>query len=534
MKTTTNRRTAMVLTAMTICLGICTLAQCADRKIRVYLGTYTRRESRGIYVSDLNMTSGALSEPRLAAATDNPTFLAIHPSGRFLYAAGGAMRIDGKATGLVTAFAMDKTTGKLMQLNRQSSGGRGPCHVVVDANGRCALAANYSSGSIASLPIGPDGKLRPAASVIQHKGSSVNKRRQGGPHAHSINLDRANRFAVAADLGADKLFVYNFDSAKGTLKPHDPPAVKLAPGAGPRHFAFHPSGKFAYVINELDSTITAFAFDAKKGTLAKLPTVSTLPADFKGSNTTAEVQVHPSGKFLYGSNRGHDSLAILVIDSKSGKLTPVGHQPTGGRTPRNFGIDPTGRYILAANQNSNNVVVFQVDQATGKLKPTGSSITVSAPVCVKFHAPVVKPASQPKDIMGVMRSLKAELGMLSSAYPELSGAGDIKIVSAPDGSTHTVAYTNNCTFTGKRGYKDTGANACAVALRVMTGKRYQKDVRHVAMQMPGFNWANLKLVGWTTVHVGKRPTVGFEAQMRKLISEHVSMINALDARSAPK
>jgi len=386
MTASTNRRTAC-LAALAVCLAVCTLAGCAERTMRVYLGTYTRTGSKGIYVCELNLTTGALTEPRLAAATDNPTFLAIHPSGRFLYAAGGAMRIDSKPTGLVTAFAMDKTTGKLTQLNRQSSGGRGPCHVVVDATGRCALAANYSSGSVASLPIGPDGKLRPAASVIQHKGSSVNKRRQTRPHAHSINLDSANRFAVAADLGTDKVFVYQFDPARGTLKPHAPPAVKLAPGAGPRHFAFHPNGKFAYVINELDSTVTAFAFDAKKGTLAKLHTVSTLPPDFKGSNSTAEVQVHPSGKFLYGSNRGHDSLAIFAIDAKSGKLTPVGHQPTGGKTPRNFGIDPTGRYILAANQNSNNVVVFRVDQTTGKLKPTGASITVSVPVCVKFHSP---------------------------------------------------------------------------------------------------------------------------------------------------
>ena len=385
--TASNDRRTACLAILTVCLAVCTLAGCAEQTIRVYLGTYTRGESKGIYVSELNLTTGALTEPRLAAATDNPSFLAIHPSGRFLYAAGGAMRIDGKPTGLVTAFAMDKTTGKLTRLNRQPSGGRGPCHIVVDATGRCALAANYSSGSVASLPIGPDGKLRPPASVIRHKGSSVNERRQAGPHAHSINLDRANRFAVAADLGADKVFVYQFDSAGGTLKPHAPPAVKLAPGAGPRHFAFHPGGQFAFVINELDSTVTAFAFDAARGTLAKLQTVSTLPADFKGSNSTAEVQVHPSGKFLYGSNRGHDSLAIFAIDGESGKLRRIGHQPTGGKTPRNFGIDPAGRYILAANQNSNNVVVFRIDQATGRLKPTGHSITVSSPVCVKFHSP---------------------------------------------------------------------------------------------------------------------------------------------------
>ena len=383
----TNRRTAMILAGLTVCMSVCTLAECADKTISVYIGTYTRKGSKGIYLSKLNMTTGALTKPTLAAETDNPAFLAIHPSGKFIYATGGKGKIDGKPTGMLTAFAIDKTTGKLTQLNRQPSGGQGPCHVFVDATGQCALTANYSSGSVASLPIGSDGKLLPPASIIQHTGSSVNKRRQSGPHAHSINLDSTNRFAIAADLGIDKLLVYKFDPAKGTIEPHDPPAVKLAPGAGPRHFAFGPNGKFAYVINELDSTLTAFAFDAKKGILTKPQTVSTLPSDFKGDNSTAEILVHPSGKFLYGSNRGHDSLAIFAIDAESGKLTLVGHQSTGGKRPRNFGIDPTGQFILAANMNSDNVVVFRVDQTTGKLKPTGAEITVSVPVCVKFLAP---------------------------------------------------------------------------------------------------------------------------------------------------
>ena len=242
-----------------------------------------------------------------------------------------------------------------------------------------------------SLPIGPDGRLGAAAGVVQHKGSSVNKRRQAAPHAHSINLDRANRFAFAADLGADKIFVYRFDAAKAALTPHDPPATALAPGAGPRHFAFHPTGRFAYVINELNSTVTAFAYDPAVGTLKTLQTTTTLPAGFKGANSTAEIQVHPSGRFLYGSNRGHDSLAIFAIDAKSGRLQPLGHQPVGGKTPRNFCIDPTGRYILAANRNTNNVVVFRIDQTTGRLTPTGRSITVPAPVCVKFHTVPARP-----------------------------------------------------------------------------------------------------------------------------------------------
>jgi len=383
--TASNRRYSTLAAAMAVVLTLCTLAQCAGKSVRVYFGTYTHKGSKGIYLSKLNLTTGALSKPVCAAETDNPTFLAIHPSGRFLYAAGGATRIDGKRTGLLTAFSIDKAGGKLTQLNRRSSGGAGPCHVVVDAAGKFALTANYSGGSVASLPIGPDGKLAEAVTVIKHSGSSVNKRRQTRAFAHSINLDAANRFAVAADLGADKLFVYKFDRTSGKLTPNAPPATTLPPGSGPRHFAFAPKGKFAYVINEMLSTVTAMSFDAEKGTLTKLQTISTLPADFKGPNTTAEVQIHPSGKFLYGSNRGHDSIAAFAVDVESGKLTLIGRQSCGGKWPRNFCIDPTGRFIVAANKNTDNVVVFRIDQSSGRIEPTGSEITVSAPVCVKFH-----------------------------------------------------------------------------------------------------------------------------------------------------
>ncbi|HJS09091.1 MAG TPA: lactonase family protein, partial [Pirellulales bacterium] len=245
------------------------------------------------------------------------------------------------------------------------------------------LVANYGGGSVAVLPIDKDGRLRPASSFVQHKGSSVNPKRQEAPHAHSINVDPAGAFAVVADLGLDKVLVYRFDAAAGTLTANDPPHATVSPGAGPRHFAFHPSGRFAYVINEMNSTVTAFAYDAKKGTLSEIDTKSTLPGPQQG-NSTAEVQVHPSGKFLYGSNRGHNSLAIFRIDEKTGALTAAGHQLTGGRTPRNFGIDPTGKFVLAANQGSDSVVVFRVDQETGKLEETGQSIKVPTPVCVKF------------------------------------------------------------------------------------------------------------------------------------------------------
>jgi 6-phosphogluconolactonase len=239
------------------------------------------------------------------------------------------------------------------------------------------------------LPIAADGKLAPASSIVRHTGSSVDRARQEAPHPHSINLDPAGRFAFVADLGLDKVFVYRFDPAKGTLTANDPPSVSVAPGSGPRHFAFHPSGKFAYVINEMRSTVTAFNYDAQRGVLAVLATkapdtVSTLPADFKGENTTAEVQVHPSGKFLYGSNRGHDGIAIFAIDPASGSLTALGHESTGGRTPRNFGIDPDGMFLLAANQDSDTIHVFRIDQQTGKLAATGQSIDIPMPVCVKF------------------------------------------------------------------------------------------------------------------------------------------------------
>jgi 6-phosphogluconolactonase len=253
----------------------------------------------------------------------------------------------------------------------------------VDSQGKNVLVANYGGGTSAVLPIQPDGRLAAPSSIIQHSGSSVNPERQEGPHAHSINLDAGNRFAFTADLGLDKVLIYRFDGAKGTLAPNAPPSVSTAPGAGPRHFAFHPSGRYAYVINELDSTVTAFRYDGQSGTLTTLQAISTLPAGFSGDTTTAEVQVHPSGRFLYGSNRGHDSIAMFAIDPDTGRLTALGHQPTGGKTPRNFGIDPTGAYLLAANQDSDNLVLFRIEE-TGRLTSTGQAIQVPKPVCVKM------------------------------------------------------------------------------------------------------------------------------------------------------
>jgi 6-phosphogluconolactonase len=369
------------VTAYRLALGKVKTADKTPQKMLVYFGTYTRGESKGIYVYEMDYASGKL-KPLSVTESDNPSFLAIHPTGRYLYAVNEIGNYQGEKAGAVSAFAIDAASGHLSLLNQESSKGATPCHLVVDRAGRNVLVANYGGGSVASLPVAIGGSLGPASSFVQHKGSSVNPNRQEGPHGHSINLDPSGRFAFAADLGLDKVLIYKF-AANGKLTGNEPAFAKVKPGAGPRHFAFHPSGQFAYVINELQRTVTAFAFDAKAGALTTLQTITTVPDDVT-SGSTAEVQVHPSGKFLYGSNRGHDSIAIYMIDQKTGKLTALGQQKTLGKTPRNFGIDPTGKYLLAANQSTNNVVVFRINQDTGALKPTGTVVEVPTPVCVKF------------------------------------------------------------------------------------------------------------------------------------------------------
>ena len=364
----------------------CFAEQATADEFRVYFGTYTGPHSRGIYQARFDAETGRLEAVELAGEAVNPSFLAVHPNRKFLYAVGEIGNFEGQKTGGVSAFAIDSASGKLTLLNQQSSQGAGPCHIVVDRAGTSVLVANYGGGSVASLPLAADGRLQPAASAIQHEGRSVNPRRQEQPHAHSINLDPLNRFAFAADLGLDKILIYRFDSATSRLTPHSAAGV-VAAGSGPRHFAFHPSGRFAYVINELANTVTAFSYDAQHGVLKEIQTISTLPADFKEPSYTAEVVVHPSGKFLYGSNRGHDSLAIFSIDGHSGKLKLVGHEPTGGKTPRNFAAEPTGKYVLTANQASDSVFVFEVDMHTGKLQRVGEGLKVPTPVCLRFLAP---------------------------------------------------------------------------------------------------------------------------------------------------
>jgi len=358
----------------------------AKGKLLLYIGTYTGQYSKGIYGYRFDAGSGRLSPLGLVAETTNPSYLAIHPSRRFLFAVNEVDDLEGHKVGSVSAFAIDAKTGKLTLLNTVSSRGADPCYVAVDKTGKYLLAANYGGGNVAAFPVGDDGRLGEASAFIQHAGHGTNPERQEGPHAHSINLSPDNRFAVAADLGLDQLLVYRFDATKGSLAANDPPFAKLHPGAGPRHFDFHPRGKFAYAICEMSSTVTAFAYDAAGGVLKELQTISTLPKDYSGSNDDADIHVHPSGKFLYGSNRGHDSIVVFAIDPAQGTLTPVEHVPTQGKTPRNFGIDPTGSYLFAANQNSDNIVVFRIDAKTGRLTPTGQTIEVPSPVCVKFVA----------------------------------------------------------------------------------------------------------------------------------------------------
>jgi len=357
-----------------------------NNKYLVYVGTYSQRGSQGIYVYRYDAGTGQMTPLGVAAQTKDPSFLVIHPNGKWLYAVNEGQTYKGQASGGVSAFAIDRATGKLAFLNEVASRGTDPCYIALDRTGKFALVANYSSGSVAVFPVLADGRLGEASAFDQHQGSGPNHARQEGPHAHWIDLSPDNRFALNADLGLDEILVYRFDAAKGSLTPNDPPFAKVDPGAGPRHIAFAPSGKFVYVISEIKATITSFSYDPKNGVLKKLEVVPTLPPDFKGENTSAEIVIHPNGRFLYVSNRGHDSIALFAIDPKSGRLTFVAYTPTQGKEPRNFEIDPSGTRLFVANQESDNIVEFQIDPKSGRLTPTGQEFKVSAPVCIRFMA----------------------------------------------------------------------------------------------------------------------------------------------------
>jgi 6-phosphogluconolactonase len=325
-------------------------------------------------------------EPQGEAAAIGSGFFAFSPDERFLYALTSSVDENKKRTDQVAAFAVDRATGKLNLLNRQPTQGDGACFVTVDPQDKNVLVANYNSATVAVFPLSADGTLRPASCVIKQTGSSVNPTRQNHAYAHSVNLDHAGRFAFVADLGADKLFVYRFDPATGVLTPNDPPAVTVPPGSGPRHFSFGSDGRFAYLANEMGNSVIVYSYDAGKGSLAEVQQIGTLPRDFKGNNTCAEVLVHPSGRFVYVSDRGDSNLiSIFSVDPATGKLTPVGYESTLGRTPRNFRIDPSGRYMVVANQDSNSIVLFAIDQVSGKLTAIGQPLpTLEKPICVKF------------------------------------------------------------------------------------------------------------------------------------------------------
>jgi 6-phosphogluconolactonase len=353
-------------------------------ELLVYVGTYTSGTSEGIYLYRLKLSSGELNQVGITKGVKDPSYLALAPSRRYVYAVNEVEEFAGKKSGALSSFAVDHQTGELRFLNQQPSLGGAPCYVAVDQTGRFVLVANYAGGNVAVLPINSDGSLGEVTELKQDFGSSINTERQKGPHAQCVVFDPANRFAYVCDLGTDKIMVFRFDARRGKLIPNKPSSVQLKPGDGPRHLIFHPGGNYAYVINELHATVTAFAHDRIRGNLTEIQTIPTLPADFSGANTSADIHVSNDGQFLYCSNRGHDSIAAFRIDPGNGRLTFIAHEPCGGKTPRNFVIDPTGKFLLVANQNSDNIVTFRRDSETGRLSPTGHVAVVPSPVCLKF------------------------------------------------------------------------------------------------------------------------------------------------------
>jgi len=352
----------------------------ASRDLTLYIGTYTSTTSEGIYVYRMNSETGELKKFS-SNKSENPSFLTLDRSRRFLYAVNEVNQFEGKASGAVSSYAID-ATGKLKFLNQQASMGADPCHLTVDRRRSSLLVANYTGGNLALLPIRSDGTLEPAADIKRHEGKGI-KEQQNGPHAHCIILDASERYALAADLGIDKVMIYSFSPSLHELLPARQPSASLKAGAGPRHLTLHPNGRFVYVINELDSTLTTLKYNA--GTLTTVDTVSTLPTGFSGTSYCADVHVSPSGKFLYGSNRGHNSIVVFALDARTGKPTLVEHVSTEGKWPRNFVIDPAGRFLLVANQHTDNVVVFKIDPGTGRLQPSGQVAEVPVPVCLKFR-----------------------------------------------------------------------------------------------------------------------------------------------------
>lgn len=350
----------------------------------LYAGSYTGNPQEGISICSFDPENGSVQIMDVCKGIDNPSFLISCQSRKFIYAVNETANFGGKQSGSVSAFSRDEKSGRLTHLNTRSSQGAHPCHLTADRTGKFILVANYTGGNVAVLPILPDGRLGDAVDKVQHAGSGPNAQRQEAAHAHSVNLSPDNRFAFVCDLGTDKIMIYRFDDQAGKLTPADSPWFLTAPGAGPRHFTFAQSGNNGFVINELNSTITCFKYDSEKGVLTGLQTITTLPDGFASENTCADIHVHPNGRFVYASNRGHDSIAVFRLENESGKLVLLQHQHTLGKTPRNFTIHSSGRFLLAANQNSDSVNVFSIDPETGKLSVTGKSVQIPKPVCLLF------------------------------------------------------------------------------------------------------------------------------------------------------
>lgn len=360
------------LTLMLMVLAQWTVAQ----NPYLLVGTYTAKGSEGIYVFRFNQKTGELTPVSVGVDVKNPSFLALAPSGNHLYS------VDEVDNGGVTAWGFDAETGTLTKMNSQSAGGKWPCHMETDATGKWLIAGNYGSGNLRVFPVLPDGSLGEPVQTIQHEGSGPNTSRQESPHVHSVNFSPDQKQVLVPDLGIDKVMAYDFDAATGRLTPSAQPFQATPPGSGPRHLAYHPNGKFVYTILELTSQVAVYGYE--NGTLTERQVISTLPADFTEKNTCADIHLSPDGKFLYGSNRGHNSLAIYSVNSQTGELTFVSHQPVG-KTPRNFSLDPGGKFLLVANQDSDNILIFRRNVRKGTLTPTPFEAKVSMPVCLKFR-----------------------------------------------------------------------------------------------------------------------------------------------------
>lgn len=355
----------------------------------LYVGTYTEGgRTDGIYLVRMDRRTGKLRRVGSVNAGANPSFLALHPNGRFLYAVNELEQYNGRPTGAVSALAIASDTGALTRKNEQLSEGGAPCYVSVDRSGRVALVANYAGGSVALFPIQSDGTLARAADVVRHKGSGPNADRQSAPHAHCIVADPSNRFALAADLGADRVFVYSLSLERKSLRHVERRDAVMHAGAGPRHLAFHPMLPLVFVSNELDSTVSALRFDAQRGTLSLLETHSSLPAGWRGENFPADIHVASSGRTLYVSNRGHNSVAVFSIARSTGALSLDQVISTDGDWPRNFSLHPTGEWLLVANQRSGSIVVFRRERESGRLTRTRERIELPSPVCLRFRRTV--------------------------------------------------------------------------------------------------------------------------------------------------